>query len=331
MNDKLLRGPINISIDITNECNLRCLHCYNSSGENVQMKNELSDEQLLNILDDIIELEPMSICFCGGEPLLRKNVLIKLIKKARANNIMASMVTNGILLDENFAKELKLADVTQVQISIDGINESHDKLRGWNSFEKSVKALQNLKDNSITSTVAFSPTSWNIKDFKGVVDLCLEKSVKKLRVQALMPMGRGSVNQDYIMPTNEQYRELRKVMIDCENNIIKSCGELDIEWGDPIEHLINLPKYKALNFTVSIRADGSITPSIYLPLSVGNLKKHSLSQYWKNGLNDIWSMQELLDMASMYRSVIDLDGKEHDLPETFLEDDIYIDIMEKCN
>lgn len=324
----MLKGPIQVSIDVTNKCNLRCLHCYNYSGENICVKNEMTDEELIKLIDDISTFQPSNVCFCGGETLLRKDLLIKLISNLSKNKIGTSIVSNGILLTSDVTKELEDAGLTQMQISIDGIGASHDRLRGKNdSFEKAVAALKNLKESSIKSNIAFSPTRWNITEFKDVVELALELNVLELRVQALMPIGRASLNSIEIIPTNNQYRELRRSILESKRMIKKLSRKLNIEWGDPIDHLIRFPQ-EEFNYMISIKANGEIIPSMYLPLSVGNIRKHSIVDYWNAGLNKIWTLKILKEMAYNFRSVTGMESKEYNLPVNFLEEDISWDIID---
>lgn len=321
----IITGPSQMTVDITNRCNLRCLHCFNYSGENAYIDDELTDDELLKLIDDIVVFKPFNVCFCGGETLLRKNIILKLAKKLSDNHIMISMVSNGILLTENVAKELKSSGISRVQISLDGIGESHDKLRGKKGvYEKAIQALKNLKEVGIRSGVAFSVTPWNIHQFKDVVKICSELGVKEVRIQALMPIGRGDINKEKIICTDDQYRELLKDVNECK----KTIDNLDIEWGDPIDHLIRFPSLIECNTLISIRADGSIVPSVYLPLSVGNIRKHSIIEYWNKGLSRIWEMDILKNMSDNYRSVMTMDSKNYNLPKTFLEKDIYYDIID---
>lgn len=44
-------GPLHLALDITNKCNYRCLHCYNASGENCVVDNELTDEEVLELIN----------------------------------------------------------------------------------------------------------------------------------------------------------------------------------------------------------------------------------------------------------------------------------------
>ena len=92
-----LKAPLQVALDITNKCNLRCLHCFNSSGENQIIEAEMTDDEVLSFVDTLVPMQLYNICFCGGEPLMRKELLLKCIKKLSVNNSTISMVSNGLL------------------------------------------------------------------------------------------------------------------------------------------------------------------------------------------------------------------------------------------
>jgi len=328
---KIIRGPYQLTVDITNKCNLRCLHCYNFSGENICVDEEMTDEELTRLIKDVADMNPLNLCFCGGEPLLRKDILLKLIKILADKNIQISFVTNGLLLTEEVAKELKGAGLSRAQVSVDGIGESHDRLRGRKGcFEKAVQALKNLNDVHIQTGVAFTPTSWNTDEIDQIVDLCLEFNVSELRIQATMPIGRGEENTKSILPTELQYRKMIKRLNARRNEQILKDGKLRIEWGDPVDHFIRLANYvdECCAF-VSIKADGSIAPSIYLPLTLGNVKKHSLKEYWEHGLGRMWRVETLKEVSNKVRCIKEMNMDEIEMPKTFKEKDIQIDIVEQ--
>ena len=107
-------------IDVTNKCTLRCLHCFNSSGglKNQRM-DEMSDEELERMAYDVIDCRPVSICMCGGEPLLRKESIYKIANYSKNTCVDVNMVTNGELMTKEIAKKL-----WQSGISIDAINDA---------------------------------------------------------------------------------------------------------------------------------------------------------------------------------------------------------------
>ncbi|EYE87324.1 hypothetical protein Q428_13950 [Fervidicella metallireducens AeB] len=332
--NSILKGPYQLTVDITNRCNLRCLHCYNFSGENnICTEGEMTDSELVALVKDIASIKPLNVCFCGGEPLLRKDILLKCIKILNDEGIQVSFVTNGLLLTPEVSKQLKEAGLSRAQISIDGIGKSHDRLRRHEgAFEKAAEALQNLKDVKIETGVAFTPTSWNTEEFDQIVDFCIELSVREIRVQATMPIGRGEENDREILPNSLQYRRMIKSFNRRKRESLYRGRGIRFEWGDPVDHFIRFSEYnKECCPFVSIKADGGIAPSIYLPIVVGNVKKHSLIEYWKNGLGAVWKLDIIQKVSRKIKSVREINMDYIGMPKTFKDSDIELDIIENKN
>jgi len=326
---KILKGPYQMSFDITNKCNFRCLHCFNRSGENFIIKNELTDDEVLDFAKDISQLKLFNFCFCGGEPLLRFELMCEVSEILSKEGTTVSFVSNGYLLNKEKAKILLDNGVTRAQISLDGSNEvSHEKLRRMKgSFKKAVEALKVLKEVGYKDiSVAFCPTKWNINELEETFDLCKNLGVKTFRVQPLMILGRAKENVEEILPTPLQYRELVKKIEILKRTYI---NENIIEWGDPVDHLIRFPNLIEYCSTfASIRADGSIEVSPYLPIIVGNIRKHKFSEYWNKGLPKIWSLPIVKNIANKILSIYDMGKDFSNLPKVWFEKDIEIDIID---
>lgn len=142
-----------MSIDITNNCNLRCLHWFNRSGNDL-IRNELSDEEFIIIAKEISENNLHTFWFCAGEHLLRYDLLLKMcdILSSHIHNI--NMVSNGYLMTKEKVLELK-----NIQISIDGCSsKSHDYMRGVKgSYEKAINAVKTINSDNISVGISFSP------------------------------------------------------------------------------------------------------------------------------------------------------------------------------
>lgn len=111
-----LKKPYLISLDITNKCNLKCLHCYNRSGNDL-LRKELSDHDVLLFLEEVGKLKAHTFCFCGGETFLRFDLIekgTKLLKNYGINQV--NVVTNGLLMTDEKAKRLKNAGISSIQI-----------------------------------------------------------------------------------------------------------------------------------------------------------------------------------------------------------------------
>jgi MoaA/NifB/PqqE/SkfB family radical SAM enzyme len=329
-NSHLLTGPLHIAFDVTNKCMAKCLHCFNRSGNELP-REELSDSQFLNIIDQLAEAKVFSVCYCGGEPLIRYEILVeatKRLKKAGVANI--NMVSNGWLLTQEKANKLAEAGMTMIQISLDGSTaETHEKMRGMNGiFNKALEAMQMVTNANMQLSTSFSPTKFNIHQFPEVVRMERSfKSITSIRIQPLMPMGKASDPSEDLLPEEEDYRRVVKFITEFN---AKNKGKLPIiEWGDPLDHLRRFTsvKFKQLSF-VEIKSDGLISASSYLPFKVGNLCKHTLKEYWDAGLGQIWNLPILRELADRVLCIEDLGTEKPGIPKVFFDNDIIIDLID---
>lgn len=328
---KLITGPLEIQYDITNKCNFRCLHCYNASGENLVIKNELSDNQALKLAKDLCEMKPHNLCFCGGEPLLRVDLLISMAKILKANVSNLSMVTNGYLLNENMLNDLINSGINRIQISLDGNTSfTHEKLRQKkDSFEYALNALKLCVANKKKLKeimVCFIPTSFNTHEF---IDLCSrinKLGIDTIRVQPLMALGRGDKNKLDIMPTNSQYRIFLRSI-----NAVKSIyGKNFVQWGDPLDHIIRFRQFfTELTTNVGIKANGDISVTPYLPIVVGNVSRNSIKDYWNAGLPKVWSLPIIQECSKYYNHLDDFGKTFSNFPKIWKEEDFMYDLIEK--
>ena len=142
---RLMHGPIMVSFDITQRCNLRCVHCFNNSGDQAPNADMPRDTKLA-IARQVAEMHPFNVCLCGGECLCSPE-LFEIMDILRPHVAKLSMVSNGWLISKKMAKQLAEHGLDLAQISIDGANAwQHDSFRGvMGSFERATAAVRNLK------------------------------------------------------------------------------------------------------------------------------------------------------------------------------------------
>lgn len=324
---RVLRGPHQMAFDITNRCNYRCLHCYNLSGENLITKNELNDKELIIFIKDASRLKLLNFCFCGGEPMLREKVLYKAASILATNGIAVSMVTNGSLITKEKAKNLLRNGVSRVQVSIDGARaETHEKLHPYkNAFKYATEAILHFKEAGYKDImVAFTPTKFNWMEIERAYFLCMELGATSFRIQPVMILGRAQIKPQEIEPTPVQYREIVSVV-----NRLRFEDGIPIEWGDPVDHLIRFRTIceHCINFA-HVRADGGIQVSPYLPLIVGNVRKHRFSEYWNKGLARIWEISIVKNLAARISSSADFGKRGDGIPTVWFEKDIEVDLID---
>lgn len=136
--------PWAILIDPTDRCNLRCTGCW--AGEYLK-KNDLEFELLDRIITEGERLHIFFYVISGGEPLVRKNDLIKLAK--RHPESVFHIFTNGTLVTDDFAERCVEAANITFAISVDGFEQSTDKRRGQGTFQKVMQAAEILRRHGL--------------------------------------------------------------------------------------------------------------------------------------------------------------------------------------
>lgn len=322
---KNLSGPVTVSFDLTTKCNLKCVHCYNNSGKN-QDTEEVSDAEILKVAEQISELHPYNVCLCGGETLCRKNILeIMDILYGHVGKI--SMVSNGFALNKEVAQELIKHGLDHIQISLDGINKyQHDTFRGVEgSFEHATNAIRYLKECNITRiATSLVPNKLNYKSMNEYMDLCYNLGVDTVRMMPYIPSGRGkTIGRKLILSDSEYFYFMREI----DKLVSVYAEKMQIEWGDPLDHMRRMPFnafHKLRTYCMEVKANADITVTTYLPIVVGNCRKHSLKEYWDAGYKCIWNDKRVVEQVNKIQNIYDFDLFE---PAPYSGHKIYYEII----
>ncbi|PMP67075.1 MAG: 12,18-didecarboxysiroheme deacetylase [Thermodesulfobacterium geofontis] len=183
--------------NVTKACNLKCIHCY-AKADNNPAPDELTTKEGFKLLEDLAQFGSPVILFSGGEPLVRSDIL-DLIHKAVSSGLRTVISTNGILIDEALAKELKKLGVSYVGISLDGWKEVHDRFRGVKgAFEKVISAVSACKKEGLKVGLRFTMSKLNAKEIPKIFELVEELEIPRVCFYHLVYSGRGSklIDQD---------------------------------------------------------------------------------------------------------------------------------------
>lgn len=139
----------------TSDCNFRCIYCYEKDVIEPTYMNEATQEKVVDLLKSKVKtISNFHVSWYGGEPLLAFDLVVKLSKTfieiCEENKVeySADMITNGYLLTRDKIENMKELKINFMQITIDGLPETHNKRRPLiNGNETFNEIICNLKDN----------------------------------------------------------------------------------------------------------------------------------------------------------------------------------------
>ncbi len=179
---------------VTRACNLRCVHCYASATPGAA-PGELTLEEGFALLEDLRAFEVPAVLFSGGEPLARPETL-EFIAYAQSLGLSCTLSTNGLLIDEAMADRLAGLGLKYAGISIDGIGDKHDKLRGMRgAFQGALDAIDRCRARGIRVGLRFTVHALNYTYLDAIFDLCREHDMQRLCIYHLAYAGRGGKMQ----------------------------------------------------------------------------------------------------------------------------------------
>ncbi len=177
--------------NMTQACNLKCVHCYAHAVEKAKGK-ELTTEEARSMIDDLAEFGAPVILFSGGEPLMRRD-LIPLAHYAVDRGMRAVISTNGTLITKEKAKELKDVGLSYVGVSLDGMEEVNDRFRGKKgAFEEAMAGMRNCQDVGLKVGLRFTVNRMNVDEVPRIFDLIEELNIPRVCFYHLVYAGRGS-------------------------------------------------------------------------------------------------------------------------------------------
>ncbi len=279
--------PNDIRLQITSQCNYHCSHCFSSSNEN-DANTDLSDSEILRLLNQILHENLTAISITGGEPLVKSELVFKILKRLHGYPITKTLNTNGWFLSLPTAIRLEESGMNIVQISLDSsTEEKHDsfrKMRG--SYRRALEAIENSAKAGLETHVRVTITSFNYDEMPTILELVFKKGATRLVVKPLIHSGRGSHECKPLKP--EQHKRAISALL----NSIHSNSNLTynhVQFLTPcFPFLINQEyvHYKdpcecgdGLAF---IASNGDVQPCGYAHLTLGNILETSLESIWSD-------------------------------------------------
>lgn len=267
------RIPIFVSIALTNQCNLSCVHCYLDKNH-TKLNHELSLEELKQLLLQLKLVGTIKLCITGGEPLLYSDWWELLLWASREHRFAIMLLTNGTIINQQTAYQLSFVPNIEVQVSLYGSTApTHEHITQVpGSFQKTIEALLWLKDSKVSTSISWTLLNLNAADFYNGKKLARDLDVPFRYSYIIFPSLTNQRNPEQYRIRDSQFEYLFKNNYSMQMNEERQTELCESE--EPICH--------AGLTNAHITATGSVTPCPVLPIHCGNIRERSFIEIWRN-------------------------------------------------
>lgn len=209
---------LSIQWHITDNCDQRCKHCYIFAEEPTIPLYSTPFEKMKEVVDKCIAYAARdnavpSFAITGGDPLLNPDFW-ELADYLKEHQLDFALMGNPFHLTEEVCQRLRDCGCIDYQVSIDGLRDTHDKLRKPGSFDATWACLPLLHKAGITSAVMTTVSTLNIHEVPAIIDLCVEHRVGRFAFARYVPTGSDKHNSieplEYRALLDTCYRRFKK-------------------------------------------------------------------------------------------------------------------------
>lgn len=283
-----LKSPLSVQLELTNQCNLRCTHCYNywkySSPDKIVLE-KYSLDHFLSIANKLLEWDIFDVTLTGGEPFLRKSVLYTLARSFHDNNVGVSINSNLTLINEEDVVSLIGSGINSVLVSLLSYDENvHDSTTGVNGSHR--KTLNGLKiiNNKVHTAVNMVVSASNVTDvYSTGVFLNEDYNLSSFCATPASPacLGHKSklLSRSQVKSTLDQLLDLKKdfsMNVDVLEPVMPCTVDYDMKYA---------PFFKrrcSAGYNPTVGVSGEIRACSHCDISYGNILFEDTSTLWKN-------------------------------------------------
>ncbi|MEH2334420.1 nif11-class peptide radical SAM maturase 3 [Nostoc sp.] len=273
--------------EITLKCNLACQHCGSRAGHT--RANELSTAEALDLVRQMAEVGITEVTIIGGEAFLRPDWL-EIAQAITKAGMLCGMTTGGYGITLETARRMKAAGISVVSISVDGLEATHDRLRGrQGSWQWAFKTMSNLKEAGIRFGCNTQINRLSAPEFPRIYEHLRDAGIFAWQIQLTVPMGNAADNSEILLQPYELlnvYPMIARVAQQAKREGVQVQPGNNIGYYGPYERLLR--GGDAWSFwqgcsaglsTLGIEADGAIKGCPSLPTTAytgGNIRDYSL-------------------------------------------------------
>ncbi|MBN3898734.1 MAG: nif11-class peptide radical SAM maturase 3 [Nostoc sp. NOS(2021)] len=274
--------------EITLKCNLACQHCGSRAGH--ARANELSTAEALDLVRQMAEVGITEVTIIGGEAFLRPDWL-EIAQAITSSGMLCGMTTGGYGITLETAHRMKEAGISVVSVSVDGLEATHDRLRGrQGSWQWAFKTMSNLKQAGIPFGCNTQINRLSAPEFPRIYEHLRDAGIFAWQIQLTVPMGNAADNSEILLQPYELldvYPMIARVAQRAKREGVRLQPGNNIGYYGPYERMLRgggdaWTFWQGCNAGLSslgIEADGAIKGCPSLPTTAytgGNIRDYSL-------------------------------------------------------
>lgn len=288
-----LAAPLYIAWQLTNECNLACLHCIEESGPGKAFKDELGEMQIFDILDQFAAAEVPYVSLSGGEPMLHP-LFFEMVARACSGGGQLKVETNGHYLDAASCGRLSTLGVKAVQVSLDGATrETFNRMRVRGDFDLAIAGVRALRSAAVPIEINFSPTCFNVHEIGAAVDLAHALGAASFYTGRTMFTGNAVKTWHKMTPSEDQYELFFRVL---HGKAAEYAGRMRVHFHEAglLEELRYRLRHPAA--LLIVLPNGLVKLINALPFICGDLRIQSLAEVWQR-FQEAWADPRVADFV----------------------------------
>jgi MoaA/NifB/PqqE/SkfB family radical SAM enzyme len=274
-----LGAPLYVAWQLTNECNLACLHCIEESGPGKAFRDELAREEIFHVIDELAAMSVPYMSLSGGEPMVHP-LFFELVERICAAGMELKVETNGHLLEPPTCERLQSLGVKAVQVSLDGASpQTYNRIRVRGQFDRAVAGIRALAAAGVPIEINYSPTRFNAHEIGAAIDLAHELGAYSFYTGRTMYTGNAVKTWRAIAPEEEQYAHFFEVL---RAKSAEYRGRMRVYFHELglLEELRYRLKHPAA--LLILLPNGLVKLVNALPFVCGDLRRQSLGEVWSN-------------------------------------------------
>jgi radical SAM protein with 4Fe4S-binding SPASM domain len=203
------RDTLNVQFQLTTVCPHSCKHCYIAPGDIGSMPLE----RCKGIIDDVKEAmkelnKKGRMVFAGGDPLIYPH-LFEVLEYARSQipEVVFHLLGNPELLSDDVIRRLKELNLYSYQMSLEGLEDTHDYIRHKGSFREIMEKVDLLKKHQMRVVIRSTVSGLNMDDIPDLFDLMIERGVDVFSIHRFIPVKVREYTKDLTLIPPREYKE----------------------------------------------------------------------------------------------------------------------------